>query len=643
MPALIFLLLFPPLIEGGTTYLPVTVIRLFTIACLLTWILKGGRQGKLKVPPSGMGFPILFFAVLSLDSYFIAPYKYLAWQRLASIFDYILLLYVVIYSLNSERIKKSIYILTIFAGAEAAYGIVQALTGQPKVNGTFFNPDFYGGWLAMTAPVVLSLFLKRHSRPGFIHTGAGSGRNSATFLFVLIFVLIIVAIPFTHSRGAFLAVSFSCAVFLFFRYGWKALLPVVAVMALLLALSPFLGQKFIGDVSSDPYVYARLDIWKNAVGRIIQRPLGEGLGQYELSTFSHNFPSPDGPVRYAKVAESAHDGYLQVAAEMGIPGLLVLLWGLLVLGRAMLRAIRKEKDPTLLAAVAGLCAFLLHALFDSVFMEPGIVILALFYAGVLLKAGAEARGLAGKETPVNNTPLFKYGSVLAALLLAVYVSLPLAAWASYERYVKQKDPCGEKALKDLNLSVLLAPGNAAYHNTLASCMFNRFLNTGDPSEAKAAVSELGESVNLSRFDPYYPSRMGYVFEALSARAAPGDRVKLLFQAFVWYEKAAALAPYSPFDKMNAARMAGLLGMAGAREKLLLDALKYEPDFLPARVELARGWLSAGKTGLARAELATVEKTMALYSSHGCDIIPSKNFGADPIELRTLEDILKRKK
>ena len=91
----------------------------------------------------------------------------------------------------------------------------------------------------------------------------------------------------------------------------------------------------------------RIEIWKKSLVSIGQRPLlGVGIG---------NFPVVlDQNIRLTKAGSSAHNIYLQVASEMGIPAALVFLWFLWLVLKQIYDRFVKSHEPMYQAYFGGL-------------------------------------------------------------------------------------------------------------------------------------------------------------------------------------------------------------------------------------------------------------------------------------------------
>ena len=184
--------------------------------------------------------------------------------------------------------------------------------------------------------------------------------KAAVYYFFLIICLL--AIIFSGSRGAWMGALGACLVFLFiiFLYWspsirswtdffipkyikrwWKEIQLILGCLVIFFILFPIasailflpqyiqLGQEAISEVSlferaksifdfMETSVKGRLEIWQRTVDSIIIRPLlGVGLGNYPLILKE--------PMASAKRGASAHSLYLEIAAEMGVFALIILL------------------------------------------------------------------------------------------------------------------------------------------------------------------------------------------------------------------------------------------------------------------------------------------------------------------------------
>ena len=190
-----------------------------------------------------------------------------------------------------------------------------------------------------------------------------------------------------QSRGALLALVIAMAFIGCYRFGKVALLILIVSLVAGAVIPNPLKQRMIDVATQDPYAFSRVDIWKNSVERIVDRPLGIGLGMYKYSSFQYRFPIESSIVRYVKRAESAHNEYLQMAVELGVGGLAIFLFGIGIWGMEVKAALRNELESWERGLITGLTGAVLgilaHSMVDSVFHEPALVILLIVCGGVV--------------------------------------------------------------------------------------------------------------------------------------------------------------------------------------------------------------------------------------------------------------------
>jgi O-antigen ligase len=109
---------------------------------------------------------------------------------------------------------------------------------------------------------------------------------------------------------------------------WRAAL-VIGPLALLLAgtlgtlLVPFV-ETIVATVLNDASFTGRTEIWQFALDNIAKRPLtGYGYGAFWESVF---YGGGGEGTSWVNAIKSAHNGYLSVALDIGLPGLALTLW-----------------------------------------------------------------------------------------------------------------------------------------------------------------------------------------------------------------------------------------------------------------------------------------------------------------------------
>jgi hypothetical protein len=122
------------------------------------------------------------------------------------------------------------------------------------------------------------------------------------------------------------------------------------------------------------------------VARTIAKYPAFGVGLSEYIPRSQRFVTPDMAllIRFAPKGENAHNNYLQIAAELGIPAGLIFLWLIVaVVGPAWLSR-RGAGDPEYDGMSLGVTAFLISAAFHQPWLVPEV------FAGFVLAMGLAA-------------------------------------------------------------------------------------------------------------------------------------------------------------------------------------------------------------------------------------------------------------
>ncbi|MGI6424547.1 MAG: O-antigen ligase family protein [Tepidanaerobacteraceae bacterium] len=298
---------------------------------------------------------------------------------------YFMVFYIASVLLENKRIVRLMVIaLIISALLLSLYGIYQYFIGIPtaqawvdvkqfpelatRVYATLENPNVLAEYLGLAIPLALGLFFS----PGKI--------RQKTVL-ALVLSIMTLCIVLTFSRGAWLGLAISFIVFALIKE--PKLLVILVVIAVLapIFLPPVVTNRIasIGSLEDSSNAY-RITIWIAALRMIRDYWLnGVGLG---LTAFSRVYR--DYMIAGAS-AVHAHNLYLQICLEMGILGLIALLW-LAVKGfsNALTAVVDKDRISFVLSGVvAALAGHFFHGLFDYVWYSPRIVLAFWMYFGMM--------------------------------------------------------------------------------------------------------------------------------------------------------------------------------------------------------------------------------------------------------------------
>ncbi|GAB4468053.1 MAG: hypothetical protein OHK0029_40270 [Armatimonadaceae bacterium] len=326
-----------------------------TVPQLLLWGAFGWTLLSLLVHSRFLTDPVLLFAMLPAT---------LDWLCYAVLFS--LAVWLARDAKNATFIAGALALGGAWAAVMAAmeYGqfVQNGFPGQ-RAQAPFFSPNFLAGYLGVTLPVVVALFLRAEQRLALLGLGVVAALMSG-------------ALIATGSRsGIVLAIGGIGAAFLLAlvkkvliggsgvrERGLRILLLVVAAAVLAFAFRGPLVTRGEGGGQEHSGAF-RAMTWQGTQAMAQANPVfGAGPG-----TFSYLYP------RYAVVARTdlAHSSYLQLAAEQGFPTLILTILTLATaLGLSawhLLRHKRGEDTAGLALLACGLLGGVLVGAARSVF------------------------------------------------------------------------------------------------------------------------------------------------------------------------------------------------------------------------------------------------------------------------------------
>lgn len=407
---------------GGTEPLSFSLVQvtLFLLSLFLICLAK--------TPPAATSLPLrgpLLLLAYLLCQLLWSAYPYGTSQHLLRWVSYLAAFYLATYVGRERATRRRLVFALLGLGLfEALYGILQYLTGWQQIftyvkvyyredaTGTYINRNHFAGFLEMVLPLALAMAfypldrLRRHLRTSSGRVVAGywlAPESLQLILFAFTSVILFTAIVFSRSRMGILSsaaavlllgllratstrrAAVSTVTFAFFF--------AAALMAVWIGATPVLeryaqlGQEYSLDRTG------RLPIWKDTWQLIRQHPLtGSGLG-----AFRQVYPQVQA-AHLAGLVDHAHNDYLELATELGLPAagffFGMILTVMVKTLRAFFAAARASDRAVALGVFAALVALTLHSLTDFNLYIPAnalafSVVLGLGYA-TSLEVRAEA-------------------------------------------------------------------------------------------------------------------------------------------------------------------------------------------------------------------------------------------------------------
>ena len=312
---------------------------------------------------------------------------------------------------SAEKIVGALSFGLVLAGV---YGVVQHFTGwyffhegslhhvrdNFRLSGNFSHPLTYGYYVVVSTLFLSSYLLGRLQKL----------RGWQLYLPLLAVLAGLAAAGLCNSRGPFLALGVGLALLgIVHKRVWLAVGIVVVLAVGAIALSPGMAtefeDRFVKDLSTEKPI-SRSYIWGIALEIVRDEPiLGTGPGNFGPAYIDH-LPE-DAPPGERK--GHAHNDYLQVAATVGIPGLLLylVLWAMVL--RILTRtwwANRLNGDLQVVLARAALIAstvFLIASAAEAAFADDELrqLLMALWGLGLSGAAGSlmTSKGSSSPDIP----------------------------------------------------------------------------------------------------------------------------------------------------------------------------------------------------------------------------------------------------
>lgn len=407
------LVVWTPLPFGSVEPWSIGIIRVSVCLLVAVWAVHSARNGTYDFSASLLQAPLYGAAAWAfIQSKTVSVDPFLSEQAAVMLFVMAVFVSMALVAVDSSsRIETAALVLFWFGFGLCVFAIVQSLTGtrslywltpSPVVNffGPFVNKNHFAGLAEILIPLGL----------GPLVTGAVPRDRRLMTIFVA--AVMLMAVLLSRSRGGMLAVA--AQVVLLIGLGvltrkvaggrsrqTPALASVAAVVLLMCLGVMWLGAgpvtESIASLPADAVEQSetsRREIWKATVSLIESRPLtGSGLGAYGQAILPH------WPTTEYSVLLYAHNDYLQVLADAGIPGALLAILFVVVLAAAFARSLRIV-DPGLrgaaIGAGVGCIGLLIHSVVDFNLQIPSNAIAFLFASVLLVRAAAIGVPRAGR-------------------------------------------------------------------------------------------------------------------------------------------------------------------------------------------------------------------------------------------------------
>ena len=321
------------------------------LPAVVAWLYNWRKKGEVALALPPLWQPGAVFLACSFLSAFVSKdmaFSFMNWALQPLMYALVYLLIYTTVSTEKEK-EKALYAFLAGAVVTVVYGFFQYANAadmaadmeaqswvdperfpllRRRMYSTLENPNLFGAYLLMIISILTAFTLRERAV-----------KKKTVFAVILLSLLLCLAL--TYSRGAWVslaAIVLGLTLFYDKRFGLLFLLvPVVLAFYHGQVVERFLSL-FSGE---DTSVDLRFALWESTMAMIEEHPLlGVGWGAYFLAYPDYNFFIQEEGV----LIFHAHNMYLNMLAEVGIPGGMAFLLAFFAQGILCWRNYRHGND-----------------------------------------------------------------------------------------------------------------------------------------------------------------------------------------------------------------------------------------------------------------------------------------------------------
>lgn len=367
-----------------------------------------------------------------------------------------------------------------------------------RIFGPFYNPNLLAGYLLLILPLAISALWwwgQHRGRDGYV-VGLVAG--------VLVVVVLAVALLLTGSKGGLLAAVAVVIVLAIAlpqpgtRAGrwmpWLAAGGLIVAAGLALALPPISTRVVAAFTTQSHSIAFRYYTWRGTLNMIAARPVwGFGPG-----SFAYIYP------RFAQAGftRMAHQSFLQIAGESGIPSLIALLTAIaaiVVVAIRRLRAASRAQRALLAAALAAVVGFLIHNLVDYSWYCPAVAITLWALLGLAIGTSTAQVQTSRGHAAVTIAVRVAIVLIIVAGLVGSVLGLSAQYRAARADSLAQRG-LYSKAVQQIKRALQLDPLDAELYEDLSDYQASRAAFVG-PMAVERAIRARCEAARLRPTEP----------------------------------------------------------------------------------------------------------------------------------------------
>ncbi len=378
--------------------LPTMAVVGLCLLCLFSLIVKALTTKRFEFRCEGVGFMVMLMLILYLLAAICSFVPIKGVQIWAVYFAFMVFYFVVINTIKTKKQLMNLLTVFVLSGlAVCVYGILQYVFGwnvnqawideemfediKMRIYSTLENPNVLGEYILLVLPVTIALMWKKRG-------------IFAKIVFAAMAAIMGLALILTFSRGCWVGIMVSAAVFVTFAAGklWGLLLLVLPIIPMILPESIINRFASIGDMKDSSTSY-RVYIWMGTLHMLKDFWL-TGIGPGD-EAFAQVYPF----YSYSSiVAPHSHNLFLQIMVIGGVLAVAAFAILMLVFFKKLavgyqVQGKRGDISVALVGIGSAVVGFLVQGLFDNCFYNYRVFML--FWA--VLALGVAAANIAKNQ------------------------------------------------------------------------------------------------------------------------------------------------------------------------------------------------------------------------------------------------------
>jgi tetratricopeptide (TPR) repeat protein/O-antigen ligase len=611
--------------RAGTFHFPLVLFsHLLAIGVLLAWVVYRLRQGR-WLPKTPLDLPLIVFYLVSLISTLFSAEPRLSLENLIHLTLFVLIYYLVVDLLLSGwtvstvirpmLVIGSVIILIELLELALWLGIWYVGTGEVSPLLTLgqyrrriiMGPANVLAWyLVLLMPLALSQLMTASSLKARVNLGAWIAGGSLVFASTLSRSGLVGMAAALATYGLLITISRLRST----SGGGRSLVrrPTVMASMVLTALAVIpLGALAVRLVSTRLYtVEVRFELWRVAAEIITRHPLlGGGPGTFGY--LFHQIPdfNPSLPDTFYN---NAHNSYINVGAESGLPSVLAGLWLMALLLRTSLRGGQEPNtssaypQSTNHACLAGIAGLLAAMVFDVPWVFPVITLYVVLLAAIIVTPYSLPRQSAPRA--LRWLPTTLVGATTVVLLWS-----DTAHYFQHRAIIALKRDDLPAAIHSLERSTVIDPFLSIYGFQLGIAKGYHGLETGDIIMLDEAIEAFEEEISRGGDTAINNANLAW----LEWSAGNGD------SAIDHMQRAARLAPMDGYHALGLGYLLEEAGQPEAAVEAYTAAIKRTPSLADSGYWQANASRQSFKANsLADETLPALTTATLAYSLHDYD-------------------------